>query len=87
MAEDGEFTIEEMITLELHAVSVLTQNEYCSPIFFQLRNRLTSLLGQLQRGDVQPEYAEVQLEQVQDIWAQWQKEQDQWRRDNQIPSN
>jgi hypothetical protein len=69
--DDDEWTTEEMIQLELHAVETLTKNESCSPIFFQLRDRLTSLLDQLQRGEILAEYAELQLEQIQDIRAQW----------------
>ena len=76
--QDDEFTIEEAIELELHAINCVLSAVRGPPLFFQLRDRLATLLDQLWQGHVLAEYAELQLEEIRDV-------RDRWRRDYQIP--
>lgn len=46
--------------------------------FVQLRDDLSLLLEQLRRGEVHPEYAELQLDKICEV-------QRQWLRDNPLP--
>lgn len=79
MEADDEFTVEESIELELHGVQVVIDAVGGEPEpWFQLRDELMLLLGQLRRGEVHPEYAEVQLEKIEEV-------QRQWMRDNPLP--
>ncbi|MCE9527416.1 MAG: hypothetical protein K8R36_15340 [Planctomycetales bacterium] len=79
MAADDEFTVEESIELELHGVQVLIDVVGGMPEpWVQLRDDLTLLLGQLRRGEAHPEYAEVQLEKIEEV-------QREWMRDNPLP--
>ena len=81
MAADDEFTVEESIELELHGVQVVIDAVGGKPEpWVQLKDDLTLLLGQLRRGEVHPEYAEVQLEKIQEV-------QRQWMRDHPLPSD
>jgi len=81
-SDNGEFTIQEMIELERVGIEAVidTLGDDCEPLFLQVRDRLTILLNQLARNEILAEYAEVQLEQMQDI-------QKQWLRDHPIPPN
>ncbi|MCE9528329.1 MAG: hypothetical protein K8R36_19980 [Planctomycetales bacterium] len=62
---DNELTVEEMIELELCVVNaVIDSLSEPSPRFFHARESLVSLLNQLRSNQIQAEYAEVELEQI-----------------------
>jgi hypothetical protein len=83
----NELSVGQMIQLELCAIeAVITALEELAEegeeplpaLFYEVRDRLISLLDQLFLGEIQPEPAEVQLEQIQETMRRW-------RRDNPIP--
>ena len=79
MEADDEFTVEESIELELHGVKCVIEAVGGNPEpFVQLRDDLSLLLEQLRRGEVHPEYAEVQLDKISEVLTQWS-------RDNPLP--
>lgn len=79
MAADNELTVEESIELELLGLNCVIEavGENPEP-FVQLRDDLSLLLEQLRRGEVHPEYAELQLDKICEV-------QRQWLRDNPLP--
>jgi hypothetical protein len=78
---EGDFTVEETIELELHGAQVvidaLGEGEV-PELFVQIRDDLRLLLGQVKRGEVPPERACAQLNTI-------TESRDQWLRDNPIP--
>jgi hypothetical protein len=83
--DDVEFTIRETIELELIAIEAVISatsgkldDEPPEPVFIQVRDGLIFLLKQLDCGQIVPEYAEIEQEKLQELLAQW-------RRNNPIP--
>jgi hypothetical protein len=78
---EQEFTIVELIQLELCSVEAIIETvPDCSQVFYEARQRLVSLIARLRDGQLQLEYAEVELEQIREIQAKWLRE-------NEIPPN
>jgi hypothetical protein len=73
MANDNEWTVQEMIDLELGAILAMIDTNietfgYALPKYTQIRDSLVSLLARLETGDIQAEYAEIELEKISDRW-------------------
>lgn len=75
MAADDEFTVEESIELKLLGLNCVLEavSGDPEPLFVRLRDELSLLLEQLRRGEVHPEYAEVQLEKISEMLTQWSR--------------
>lgn len=70
-----ELTIREMIELRLCGIDAVIESvSEADPIFLQIRDRLGSLLAQVDSGEILPEYAEIQFEQVEEMMDVWHKE-------------
>jgi hypothetical protein len=84
MDADGagdEFTIEEAIEVQLCGIDAVIEtvgSDDCPPLFHQVRQGLSSLLAKVRQKVIQPEHAEAQADELEELL-------DQWRRDNPIP--
>ena len=80
--DSSRLTIGQMLEIQLCSINAVIETvaEYGEPdpLFEQVRSRLLGLQEQLQRKQIQPEYAEVQLQAIRD-------ELDKWDEDNRIP--
>ena len=73
--DSDEFTVYEMIELQLCAINaVIEAVPGGDPIFLQGRDCLASLLKKLDRGEILPEYAEVKCDQVKAMMTKWLRE-------------